>query len=68
MGEAGEVAVSAIAIFKSTTKLMKCNVCFEARPAVVLTVYDPYENKPIELVICAKCLREMLHKLSQQEA
>ena len=59
--------MSTIAIFKSTTRLMKCNLCFEARPAVVLTVYDPYENKPIELVICIKCLREMQHKLSELE-
>jgi len=53
--------VSVIAVIKQIKLVTKCNVCFEPRPCVVLTV--DCGDRRIELAICIKCLSEMIEKL-----
>ena len=53
--------MSAIAIIKQFKLVTKCNICFEPRPCVVLTV--DCGDRRIELALCVKCLVEMIEKL-----
>ena len=53
--------MSVIAIIKQIKLVTKCNICFEARPCVVLTV--DCGDRRVELAICIKCLVEMVEKL-----
>ncbi len=52
-----------LAIVKHVRSITKCNMCFEPRPCVVLTV--DCGDRRIELSICIKCLMEMVEKLRQ---
>jgi len=53
--------VTVLAVVKQVRSLAKCNLCFEPRPSVVLTV--DCGDRRVEIVICVKCLAEMLEKL-----
>ena len=53
--------MSAIAIIKQFKLVAKCNICFEPRPCVVLTV--DCGDRRIELALCIRCLMEMIEKL-----
>lgn len=53
--------MSVIAVIKQFKLVAKCNVCFEARPCIILTV--DCGDRRIELALCIKCLMEMIEKL-----